>query len=187
MRATMSKKKERPIRRNPSLPARRRPRRSNESHSDGINPDTYRMSDTPMTTNADRTSPSLLLLKPTKFALAIGVAGIVLLVAMLTALVVNFQSFTMLGQIWIGVGVLVVSISLVDHFQRRYEVTTDAIRVRRLFLWRQYELPQRIDVVSSKNGQVLVRSEDGRLILRIPREFSQRGQLVIRLREFLRR
>ena len=139
-----------------------------------------------MITKAYRTPPSLLL-KPTKFALAIGVVGIVLFGAMLIALVVNFQSFTMLGQIWIGVGVLVVLISLVDHFQRQYEITTDAIRVRRLFLWRQYELPQRIHVVSSKSGQVLVRSEGGRLILRIPREFSQRGELVVRLREFLGR
>ena len=126
-----------------------------------------------------------LVITPTRFALAIGFVGVIVLVAMLVGFVVNLQSFTVLGQVWITVGVSVLAIALVDHFQRRYEVSTKVIRVRRLFLWRTYELPHHADIVPSSKGQVLVRSEHGALILTFPREFSHGGELVRLLREYL--
>lgn|GEM_PF-5422445 len=117
--------------------------------------------------------------------MTIGILGVVLFMAMLAGFVLNLQFFTVVGQAWITVGLGILAIALVDHFQRRYEVFTDAIRVRRLFLWRKYELTRHVDIVPSANGQVLVKSKDGALILRFPREFSQGGELARRLREYL--
>ena len=73
----------------------------------------------------------------------------------------------------------------VDALQRRYVFDKDKIKVRYLFLWKQYEVLGQVEISSNNSGQVSIRdSKSPAPLLNIPREYNREGLLEQRLREF---
>ena len=109
---------------------------------------------------------------------ALGFGGVVLSGLLATGLVLNWGQFTLLGHIWVSIGIVAVGLPTVDFLQRRYIFGRREIRVRYLGIWKQYRLESGVHIKVDRLRRTLVVDNDsGRTILRIPREFWRGGNL----------
>ena len=129
---------------------------------------------------------SLFLKPPIKIHVLAGVAFLLCFASALQ-LTRGWDRYTLTGRVLIIVGVPVLWLIAVDAVQRRYKLSRASIGIRRLFFWFVLPTPEEMTIIGGRRGEAhIVDGKSGKRLLTIPREYNTRGQLVTRLREFLK-
>ena len=123
-------------------------------------------------------------MRPPVFVFAVAMVAIATSLAMTIWSLPKIDRFTLIGFFVMPSAILLAFFLGVDALQRRYVFFKDKIKVRYLFLWKQYNIRGDVEISSSSSGQVIIRdSRDRKPFLRIPREYNREGLLEQQLRE----
>ena len=110
-----------------------------------------------------------------------------LLVFLIGVLVAYWHEFTLLGRAWVASGATLILLVGIDTLQRRYEIASTRVAVRRMFIWRRRSIPDSVAVVADKLGRVRITDPHShRLLLMLPREYNKNGALLRDLITFYR-
>ena len=68
-------------------------------------------------------------------------------------------------------------LSALDGLQRQWEFHPHDVRQRRLFVWRQWSLPDEVAIGTDRRGRMVLRDAAQETILAVPARFNRHGEL----------
>ena len=93
-------------------------------------------------------------------------------------LAVQWSALAVVTRVALAVGSLGLAVVVLDALQRRYEIRLRTVRVRVLFRWRTYHLPDDVRITTDRHGRmVLAQPGTGARILAIPSGYNRLGEL----------